>query len=305
MSKKDSVLRQNVIVKFLESRKRATFEDILNHLERESAYQDANFNIGKRTFQRDCEDIRSLFNVDIRYDFSQKYYYINGEMKPKNQRILEAFSLYKIQTISDEFSDFVYFENRKSSGLEHFHGLVHAIQNKFFVRFFYQKFWDDEQSERAVEPYGLKEFKNRWYLIAIDLKDQKLKSFGLDRIYDLDITKSIFKHRERVNINQYFKHSFGVIDGGEESPEKVVLSFTPDQGKYVKTLPLHPSQHIIEENEKELIIGLNIHVTFDFIMEIMSMGSNVKVISPISFVEELKGKFREALERYVGVYNKY
>jgi predicted DNA-binding transcriptional regulator YafY len=76
------------------------------------------------------------------------------------------------------------------------------------------------------------------------------------------------------------------------------LSFTPFQGKYIKSLPLHETQQILIDNEKELRISLHIYLMPDFKMEILSMGENVKVLEPKWFAEEIKGHYKAALERY-------
>jgi len=59
-----------------------------------------------------------------------------------------------------------------------------------------------------------------------------------------------------------------------------ILSFTPVEAKFIKSLPLHHSQEIILENEDECCLQYLIHSTYDFIMEILARGRKVKVIEP-------------------------
>jgi len=70
------------------------------------------------------------------------------------------------------------------------------------------------------------------------------------------------------------------------------------QGKYIKSLPLHETQKILIDNDKELRISLEIYLTYDFKQEILSYGENVKVIEPKHFAEELKETYLAALEKY-------
>lgn len=100
------------------------------------------------------------------------------------------------------------------------------------------------------------------------------------------------------NINEYFKYCFGVIIPYDQNPEEIILSFNPDQGKYIKTLPLHESQVILKDDKDELLIKLTLYVTHDFIMEILSYGDSVKVIQPISLIEEIKSIYENALKKY-------
>lgn len=81
-------------------------------------------------------------------------------------------------------------------------------------------------------------------------------------------------------------------------PELVILSFTPEQGKYIKTLPLHHSQVIVVDNENELRVQLKVFTVYDFIKEIVSHGTNVKVIEPETLRNQVREIHRDAYEQY-------
>ena len=298
MSKRESITRYSLIIKKLRKNP-ATFNEISEYLAFESELQDYNFTVSKRTFKRDIEDISSLYNIDIVYDFSRKVYFIDFDEEPEvNERILEAFDTFNALNISDRLSDYIHFEKRRPQGTENLYGLLHAIKNKVQISFAYQKFWEGTITARVVEPYALKEFRNRWYVLANDLKDQKVKSFALDRLSELEITNRKFRLPADFNINDHFKYSFGIISPNEQKPQEVILSFTPFQGKYIKTLPLHHSQEIITDNEEELVIKLTLFVTFDFLMEVLSYGDNVKVIQPESLIKDVINTCKNVLELY-------
>jgi len=298
MSKRESIARYNLIIKKLRKQP-AKFSEISKYLSFESDLQEYNFNVSKRTFQRDIEDIRSVYNIDIQYDFSRKVYFIDFDEQPQiNERILEAFDTFNALNISDRLSSFIHFEKRRPQGTENLYGLLHAIKNKFQITFLYQKFWEDETTFRTTEPYALKEFKNRWYVLANDLKDRKVKSFALDRLTDLEITKKKFQHPIDFDVNEHFKHCFGIVSANEEKPQEIILSFNSFQGKYIKSLPFHESQEILKDNEDELIVKLTLFVTHDFFMEILSLGENVKVLHPDSLINDLKTTYENALKQY-------
>ena len=298
MSKRESIARYNLIIKKLRKQP-ADFEQISTYLSLESELQEYNFNVSKRTFQRDLDDIRSLYNIDIVYDFSRKVYFIDLEEQPElNERILEAFDTFNALNITDRLSNYIHFEKRRPQGTENLYGLLHAIKNKVQISFSYKKFWEDEMSQRTAEPYALKEFKNRWYVLANDLKDNKVKSFALDRLTELEITRKKFQLPIDFDVNEHYKYCFGIISPNEHQPREVILSFDPFQGKYIKTLPLHASQVILKDNEEELLIKLTLFLTHDFLMEILSYGDNVKVIKPESLIEDLKTSYENALKLY-------
>jgi predicted DNA-binding transcriptional regulator YafY len=298
MSKRESIFRYSLIIKKLR-RFPASFKEISDNLALESELQSYNFNISKRTFQRDLDDIRSIYNIDIKYDFSRKVYLIDFDEQPGvSERILEAFDTFNALNISDRLSDYIHFEKRRPQGTENLYGLLHAIKNHFQITFIYQKYWEDELTERKTEPYALKEFRNRWYIICKDLNDGKIKSFALDRLSELFITKRSFKSPQDFNINEHFRFCFGIIGPDNTEPQEVILSFDPFQGKYIKSLPLHETQEILADNEDELLIKLKIFITHDFFMELLSHGENVKVIKPDSLIADLKSSYTVAINQY-------
>jgi len=298
MSKRESTARQNLIIKKLR-RNPATFQEIADYLSLESEIQAYDFNISKRTFQRDLNDIRSLYNIDIQYNRSQKVYFIdNDEQAEISERIIEAFDTFNALNITDRLSNHIHFEKRKPQGTENLHGLLHAIKNQLQIKFTYHKFWEEEPTHRITEPYALKEFKNRWYILANDLKDDMIKSFALDRLSEFEITKNKFSTIKKFNVNEHYKYCFGIISPNDLELQEIILSFDPFQGKYIKTLPLHETQEIQIDTENELRIKLKLYVTHDFLMEILSFGQNVKVIKPKSLINDVKTTYQNALALY-------
>ena len=290
MSKRESISRYSLIIKKLRS-KPSSFQEIADYLEFQSEFQGYDFNISKRTFHRDKNDILSLYNIEILYNSAEKVYYIDDESSEFNDRILEAFDVFNAL-------NFIHFENRKPKGTGHLNTILQAIKSKNLIQFDYQKFWDEEPSCRIVEPLALKEFKNRWYLISKDTKDNKIKTFGLDRLSQLIILRKSFSYPENFEINKYFKNCFGIIGPNAKEPSEIILSFTPLQGKYIKTLPLHESQEIITDTDTEFRIKLKLFITEDFIMELLTHGETLKVIQPQTLAKKVKGKLEKALQSY-------
>jgi predicted DNA-binding transcriptional regulator YafY len=298
MSQREIVSRYNLIINKVR-RCPCTYKEIVKHLALESEIQSYDFIISKRTFKRDLDDIRSLYNIDIQFDFSRKVYFINLDDQPEvNDRILEAFDTFNALNISDRLSDHIHFEKRRPAGTENLYGILHAIKNRYLIKFTYHKFWEDEVTLRCVEPYALKEFKSRWYVLSKDQKDKKIKSFALDRLTKIEITNKPFIFPEDYNIEESYRYCFGIISPNDQPPQDIILSFEPTQGKYIKTLPLHHSQQILVDNEKELKIKLTVCITYDLIMELLSFGEFLKVIEPASLIKEITKKYNRALSQY-------
>ncbi len=195
----------------------------------------------------------------------------------------------------NKLSPSVFLEKRKSLGTEHIHGIIHAIQNRYILQFTYQKHWEDFSTEREVKPIAIKESQQRWYLVALEIGSTTVKTFGMDRISDLKVTDTKFKPIA-FNVEKEFRNAFGVL---RDSPaEKVTLKFSKMQGEYIKTFPLHESQLITAETEDFITFEFYIHLTHDFIMELLKYGSDVKVLSPVYLQTDIKNRISEMANLY-------
>ncbi|MFN4811925.1 MAG: helix-turn-helix transcriptional regulator [Bacteroidota bacterium] len=264
--------------------------------------QDDNLQIGfsKRTLQRDLKEIRNVFGIDIEYSKPYRGYFItqNENENMNFQRMMEAFDMFNSLNLAQDLTPFIHLENRKPQGTENLYGLLHAIKNRFIIKFTYHKFWDEEFSQRTVEPLALKEFKNRWYIIAKDSKDNSIKSFALDRLSNLEITNQTFLYPPNYSIEQSYRYCFGIESPNGKEPQDIILSFDPYQGNYIKTLPLHHTQEILVDNDDELKIKLKLCLTHDFLMELLSFGDNLIVIEPKTLVMQIKEAHKNAYKQY-------
>ena len=258
-----------------------------------------------KTFQRDIKDIEIHRGVEIKYSKAEKGYFISDRsgQDANLQKMLDTFfesSLFRM--MNKDVSKFIFLEKHKPKGAENLEKIIKAIKSKFQITFSYQNLWGETSgkiTQRLVAPYALKEFKNRWYLLAQDLKDPKdtrVKSYGLDRLTYLEITDKSFEYPKDYDVSERFKDYFGIVNPLDMKPQKIVLLFEKTQSEYVKKLPLHHSQTVSEDNE--LQIELQMCVTFDFIQELLSFGSQVKVLEPQSLIDEIKTAYKDALKQY-------
>ena len=299
MAKQDYIFRYLTIIKKLRRSGESTFKEINEHLEKESEFQDRPFSISSRTFMRDLNEIRQIFKIDIQYDFSRSVYFIaEDQQRDLNNRMLESIDTINSLKMVGDIAQYMFFEKRKAHGTHHFHGLIHAIKNRVVISLLHQKFDTDEPRERLVEPYALKESKGRWYLLAKDRNDRKIKTFGLDRVLDFQNTATRFDYPAGLDVNVIFRYCFGVINPDDIQPEEIVLSFEPEQGKYIKSYPIHESQVVLTDNNKELRIKLNLFITHDLVMEILSYGMAARVVAPEMLITRISRIYREAFNQY-------
>jgi predicted DNA-binding transcriptional regulator YafY len=277
MSKKQFIKRYSLVINRLRNAP-TTFEEIQKFLSIQSDIDEEKYTMSKRTLQRDINEIASLYDIEIASTRStKKYEIIEDENDDRNERLMESFEIFSALNWSKNLKNHLIVEKRRPLGTEHMHGLLHAIKNQLQVQCNYEKYWDSQgvKSQRTLFRLALKEARNRWYLIAQDPIDAVVKNFGLDRISVLQILNTKFKHPSDYNIDEQFRDAFGIISTEKEA-QKVVLELTIAQANYIKSLPLHHSQKVISENESTCTIQLYLRPTYDFVMELMSMGKEVK-----------------------------
>ena len=91
-----------------------------------------------------------------------------------------------------------------------------------------------------------------------------------------------------------YEHSFAMFTNGPV--EEVILSYDTRDGNYVEAMPIHSSQKITRKGDR-VIVTLNIMITLDFIMELMSRSWSVEVIAPLSLRHKLNEIYKEAMKR--------
>ena len=287
------------IIQRVRSKKHISMDELIDAVQNRIAFGDS-VGVSKSTIRRDLKEIRDKFYISIKYSKAYNGYYISeDEGLADIEMMLEPLNLLSIMYMDKKLPDFVFPEKRKSKGMEHLPSLIHAIKNSFVTEFLYVKFDGSPQRTRHVAPYALKEFKGRWYLLAAEIdgrNSENLKTYGLDRIQDLYVTGNRFWKKIEYDIEGKFAHSFGIFSNEDKEVEEVILSFTPQGGKYNQSFPLHETQEILIDNDKEFRIMLKVKITYDFVMELLSQSQNMKVIAPVHLKNKLIDIHRNAIK---------
>ena len=134
-------------------------------------------------------------------------------------------------------------------------------------------------------------------MVAIIRGTNDFRTFGIDRILNLEVKEETFKPETKIDPIELFENTVGLSYSYNEL-EEVILSFTPLQAKYVKSLPLHKSQEIIVDNEKEVQVRLRIIPNFEFKQKIMMLGETIKVLKPNWLADDIKKSLATSLKNY-------
>ena len=294
------VIRQEILISFFQQRRGGvTLKQIASHMAAKMGIDGDQYL--ERNFQRDKSAILKNYNVEIGYNKARNTYLIINSPAAIGAQSIAAFDLLSAILQEESFAGHVLVDNRKAIGITHLRPLLKAIENRVRVRFDYQEHDGAQITKRKAEPYALKEFKGNWYLLAMDLGDLEMKTFGLERMGAVDITRKKFEYVELHDPQEMFKNCFGITSPYKgQQVEEVVLELTPRQYNYVKTYPLHNSQHDLDEigPDGQRLVALNICLNYDLETEILGYGDQVRVIAPEHFKKRIQERLKQALGNY-------
>lgn len=278
-----------------------TFEEIEDRFFNSELIKEDDAKFSKRTFHRDQKEIFELFGVEIKYNKQRGGYYIDGEyLNPNTELLLDSYRFINTYQIFKDIDKYLASEPRKT-GNKHLLFMLDAISNRKRISFTYSKFTDPVAETKTVEPYFVKEFKNRWYLIAKDVKDKKVKTYALERVINDPSPESVsasFDIPREINPPTWFNYSFGIFRVSDNNPETVQLSAKPLKAKFFVSQPLHNTQTVISEGNEETVFEVKLHITHDFVMELLSHGSEIKILKPHSLKETIVNELQQSINQY-------
>lgn len=257
-------------------------------------YTDPNYTIAEIPLSDD--DIASIeFAATVLQQFKDvKLFSEFGSAVDKIFNAVNVSSLLNENELEDtiQFEKVPYFK-----GSEWIGRILNHIKERHVIAFDYTKFNSTETKKHVIHPFLLKEYRNRWYLIGMFEKNDRIATFGLDRLSNIQMKDIPFRFHQEFSSKNYFQHAFGITTF-EGNPEEVILSFSAFQGPYLKTQPLHHTQQIVSENETEIIISLTVGVTTELVMSILSYGNDVKVVQPATLQQNIKDRLEASLRNY-------
>ena len=190
--------------------------------------------------------------------------------------------------------------------------LFTAISQKHVVKIHFHRF-DTPEVERSivVHPYMLKEYNRRWYLIAAAEETEKILNFALDRMDSVEMPPNHHYVEYKGDLNERFEDIIGVTLNEGYELQTIVFWVSDRSCEYVKTKPLHESQHDIK-GEREAALrdkfpmlegGRFFYIecieNYELLRELTSFRAELIVLSP----EEIKQKVFDIVKEMCNKYD--
>lgn len=251
------------------------------------------------TFHRWRNNVELLFDVTIKCNTRGEYYIEDGNNLHSDDwrnRMFQLFAMNSLIKDSKELRHRILHEH-VPSGEKYLTAVVEAMRDGCVLEMTYQGFAKTEPSTFMVEPYCLKMFKQRWYMLAHSVGKDKTLIYSLDRIHALEPTTQKYQLPKDFDAEFYFRNVYGV-SGMEDESQEVEIKIEAYQANFLRTLPLHASQTEIERQEQYSIFRFNIVPSFEFKQELRKHGSVLEVLKP----QWLRDEFRQDLEYQLSKY---
>ena len=272
-------------------RGKITYEEISDLWSRSTLNEDGE-ELPLRTFHNHRQAIEEMFDINIECDKRNNFtYYIENseDMKRGGVRswLLNTFTINRLINESHKMKHRILFE-QIPSGQRFLTPIIEAMRDDLIIKITYQSFWNDSPRIYEIEPYCVKVFRQRWYVVAKSQFHNSVRTFSLDRIQNLQTTEKKFKLPKKFCPETFFKDAFGIIVDRDVETCEVQIKAFGNKRKYFQTLPLHHSQEELVISENESIFSYYLSPTFDFRQELLSHGDEITVLSPQWLREEIR-----------------
>ena len=256
--------------------------------------------LARRTFFHYRDGVEEMFDINIQCDKATFEYYIDDTGGEENARLLswlvDSVSMSGTLSNARDISSRIMLENVPSAR-EHLPVVIDALKQNRRIRFSYKSYTRALPTDGIVlEPYFVKIFKQLWYVIGLNVKDNLIKTYSLDRMSNLNLLHDSFVMPDNINPSEFFKDCFGIITN-QNSAKRIVLRVEPTQAKYFRALPLHRSQQE-EVHDQYSIFTYRMRITYDLKEELMSHGASIEVLEPQELKTLIRTELEQALKNY-------
>jgi len=256
--------------------------------------------MARATFHRHRIAIEEMFGLFIECDKSTNEYYI-GNAHELDKSSVQNWMLSTL-TVSNVLSDSVGLKDRillerVPAGGELLNDVIEAMKKNRRIQVTYQRYTRDEPKTHILEPYCVKMYNRRWYILG-HFPDGYFGMFSLDRIKSFAITEEKFEIPEDFSCEEFFADYFGVAQGFETDVERIVVRAYGSERYNLRDLPIHHTQKVIGEGDNYTDFEIMMKPTLDFHAYVVSRTRMLKVLEPEWLQDEIIELLEETLNHY-------
>ena len=258
-----------------------------------------------RTFHEYRKGIKEMFGVDIVCDRKKNVYYVKNPEALNENRL--AKWLLRKYSIPKDFATFNGMKNRVlleeiPLGQAFLDNILDAMQRNVELQIDYQRYEGDKEEHMQmfhIQPYALKVFNRRWYLLGYIKEKGALRTIALHRILGMKVLTNSFELPKDFDARKYFANVVGIYVNNDLPVTKVKIRAYGIQADYLRSTPLHKSQSEGRSKRGEFAeFTYRLCITPDLISQLLAMGDKVEVLEPLELREEMKKRINYMFNFY-------
>lgn len=266
------------------------------------------FEVNSRTIYRWILKLKDEFNIEVERQNVGRFSLTDDSKERINQ---DSIIRWRLNTVSlmntldsrQALKERILLEDIPSSS--NLDLILQAMEANHWINFDYIKYYNNPDLEtkhyECMEPYCVKVFERRWYVICHsgEIKDNKgMRTFSLDQISNLKVMNTSFKLPEDFNAEDYFKDVYGITTGMNGELQTIKVKVDQARANYFRALPLHHTQ-TEEQYDGYSIFSYELRPSNDFYQVLLHHAEHVVVLEPAEVREEMAKKVRAMAEKYM------
>lgn len=253
----------------------------------------------RQTFINYKRDLEEFFNISIKCDNKYRYYIENSsvlQQQSVQNWMVSTMDVNMSFADNREIYDRIVMEVIPSAGY-FLNDIIDAMKSNAVIEIQYQRYDTAVTRNHRVEPYFIKLYHQRWYLLGRK-DDGSMLTFALDRIKAMTITDETFAYDKRIKANDYFCDCFGVMKDETKPAERIVLRAYGTEANYLRDLKLHHSQKEIASCDDYSDFELYLRPSMDFRGKLMERSDRLEVIEPQHLAQEIEQMHLNSVNLY-------
>lgn len=146
---------------------------------------------------------------------------------------------------------------------------------------------------RVIRPYGIVTRNNQKYLVAFCEKKEKMLTFKLVRVEDIEILNENFKIPEDFSLKEFMKNYLGLFN---DETISIKLLIKKPFSKSVSEGIFAEDQTIVKNEDGSILFQGTMSGKLDIIRWILSMNTSVTILEPLELKQEIKEILNKMIE---------
>lgn len=288
------------LVKTIHTAKRITLKELSDRWK--ETHMSGGLELARTTFNRHKDSIEQIFGIYIECDRKDHFRYFIGNDHVLDEDSIQNWMLSTLSvnnTISEcrSLHENIILETIPTEG-EGLTMVMNALKKCKMLSIKYKKYSSSEEKIYFVEPYCIKLFHRRWYLLCKRKDNGEFRTLSFDRMQSINVSDKKFTKDEAFDAECYFADFFGIVSGDDSKKEKVVVRAYGTERFSMRDLPIHSSQKEIVKGPDYSDFELRLHTTLDFAGYLVSRSHLIKVLEPATLAKQVCELHQKAIDLY-------